>query len=96
MEGFRGVIVCRLTSVQQFPVGWVRFPTKGGSIFDRRWHALAVRRNDADFRLVADRVISDLYRSKQILEVYDRWIGKFTRQRLPIFDALIQLNATPE
>jgi len=58
--------------------------------------ALAVRQNDSDFRLVADRVISDLYRSKQILKIYDEWIGKFTRQRLPIFDALIQLNATPE
>ena len=66
------------------------------NVFSFEPFALAVRRNDADFRLVADRVISDLYRSKQILEVYDRWIGKFTRQRLPIFDALIQLNATPE
>ncbi len=58
--------------------------------------ALAVRRNDSDFRLVADRVISDLYRSKEILKIYDKWIGRFARQRLPIFDALIQLNATPE
>jgi glutamate/aspartate transport system substrate-binding protein len=58
--------------------------------------ALAVRRNDADFRLVADRVISDLYRSKKILEIYDKWIGEFTRQRPPIFDAMIKLNATPE
>ncbi len=58
--------------------------------------ALAVRRNDSDFRLVADRVISDLYRSKEILKIYDKWIGRFARQRLPIFDAMIQLNATPE
>lgn len=58
--------------------------------------ALAVRRNDADFRLVADRVISDLYRSKKILEIYDKWVGAFTGQRLPIYDAMIQLNATPE
>ena len=42
------------------------------------------------------RVISDLYRSKKILEIYDKWIGDFTRQRLPAFDAMIQLNATPE
>jgi ABC-type amino acid transport substrate-binding protein len=58
--------------------------------------ALAVRRNDADFRLVADRVISELYRSGRILEIYDKWIGKFTRKRLPIFDAMVKLNATPE
>jgi glutamate/aspartate transport system substrate-binding protein len=66
------------------------------SVFSFEPFALAVRRNDADFRLVADRVISDLYRSKKILEIYDKWIGKFTRQRLPIFDAMIKLNATPE
>ena len=66
------------------------------SVFSFDPFALAVRRNDADFRLVADRVISHLYRSKKILEIYDKWIGKFTRQRLPIFDAMIKLNATPE
>jgi ABC-type amino acid transport substrate-binding protein len=39
-------------------------------VFSFEPFALAVRRNDADFRLVADRVISDLYRSKKILEIY--------------------------
>ena len=65
-------------------------------VFSFEPFALAVRRNDADFRLVADRVISNLSRSKKILEFYDKWIGKFTGQRLPIFDAMVQLNATPE
>jgi ABC-type amino acid transport substrate-binding protein len=65
-------------------------------VFSFEPFALAVRRNDADFRLVADRVISELYRSKKILEIYDKWIGEFTRKRLPIFDAMIELNATPE
>ena len=58
--------------------------------------ALAVRRNDADFRLAANRTISDLHRSGKTIVIYDQWIGKFTRKRLPIFDALIQLNAIPE
>ena len=65
-------------------------------VFSFEPFALAVRRNDADFRLVADRVISELYRSGKILEIYDKWIGKFTRKRLPIFDAMVKLNATPE
>jgi len=65
-------------------------------VFSFEPFALAVRRNDADFRLVADRVISELYRSRKILEIYDKWIGKFTGKRLPIFDAMIKLNATPE
>jgi ABC-type amino acid transport substrate-binding protein len=58
--------------------------------------ALAVRRNDADFRLVADRVISDLYRSRKILAIYDKWFGMFAKKRSSAFDALIQLNAIPE
>jgi ABC-type amino acid transport substrate-binding protein len=65
-------------------------------VFSFEPFALAVRRNDADFRLVADRVISELYRSRKILEIYNKWIGQFTRKRLPIFDAMIKLNATPE
>ena len=65
-------------------------------VFSFEPFALAVRRNDSDFRLVADRVISELYRSKKILEIYDQWIGKFIQKRLPIFDAMIKLNATPE
>ena len=70
--------------------------TVKSEVFSFEPFALAVRRNDADFRLVADRVISELYRSRKILEIYDKWIGNFTRTRLPIFDAMIKLNATPE
>lgn len=58
--------------------------------------AFAVRRNDADFRLVADREISNLCRSKKIYEIYDKWLGKFVLQRLPIFEAMVLLNSTPE
>ena len=65
-------------------------------VFSFEPFALAVRRNDATFRLVADRAISDLCRSKKILEIYNKWIGKYTRQRLPIFDAMVKLNTTPE
>jgi len=65
-------------------------------IFSFEPFALAVRRNDADFRLVADRVISDLYHSKEILKIYDQWFGKFSERRTPAFEALIELNATPE
>jgi ABC-type amino acid transport substrate-binding protein len=66
------------------------------TVFSFEPFALAVRRNDADFRLVADRVISVLSRSKKILGIYDKWIGQFTGQRLPLFEAMVQLNAIPE
>jgi ABC-type amino acid transport substrate-binding protein len=86
------VVLMGIASKEQDPMNFAIKST----VFSFEPFALAVRRNDADFRLAADRVISDLFRSKKILEIYDKWIGKFTRQRLPIFDAMIQLNATPE
>jgi glutamate/aspartate transport system substrate-binding protein len=58
--------------------------------------ALAVRRNDADFRLVADRELSHLFRSKEILTIYDRWLGKFAKNMPPAFNALIKFNSISE
>jgi ABC-type amino acid transport substrate-binding protein len=55
--------------------------------------ALAVRRNDADFRLFVDRVISDLCRSKEILKMYDKWVGSFSILRPTAFEAVVKLNA---
>jgi len=66
------------------------------NLFTYEPFALAVRRNDADFRLVADRVISQLYRSKQIVPIYDKWFGKFSTKMPAAFEALIQINAIPE
>jgi ABC-type amino acid transport substrate-binding protein len=58
--------------------------------------ALAVRRNDADFRLVADRVISRLYRTGEIRRLYNKWFGLFSSQMPPAFEAVIKINAIPE
>jgi len=66
------------------------------NVFSFEPYALALRRNDSDFRLVADREISNLCRSKKIYEIYNKWIGNFLGQRLPIFDAMVKLNSTPE
>jgi ABC-type amino acid transport substrate-binding protein len=66
------------------------------NVFTYEPFALAVRRNDADFRLAADRVISHLYRTKQVVPIYDKWFGKFSPKMPPVFEALIQINAIPE
>lgn len=65
-------------------------------VFSYEPFALAVRRNDADFRLVADRALAELCRTGKILAIYHHWVGKYVGQRLPIFDAMVQLNAIPE
>lgn len=64
-------------------------------LFSYEPFALAVRRNDADFRLLADRVISDMFRSRKIMTVYDEWVGKFSG-RSAAFENLIKLNSIPE
>jgi glutamate/aspartate transport system substrate-binding protein len=58
--------------------------------------ALAVARDDADFRLVADRALSQLYRSGQIAGIYNRWFGRFAKKPPVALKALYQLHSTPE
>ena len=62
------VVLIGVASKEQDPMNFVIKST----VFSFEPFALAVRRNDADFRLVADRVISDLSRSKKILDYYDK------------------------
>jgi ABC-type amino acid transport substrate-binding protein len=58
--------------------------------------ALAVARDDADFRLVADRALSQLYRTGQIAGIYNRWFGRFAKKPPVALKALYQLHSTPE
>jgi glutamate/aspartate transport system substrate-binding protein len=57
--------------------------------------ALAVARGDADFQLVADRVLSELNRSSAISQIYKRWFGSFGKELPSGLKALYQLNSTP-
>lgn len=57
--------------------------------------ALAIPRGDADFQLVADRALSRLYRSGEIIQVYLQWFGSFGEEPPDMLKAMYQLNATP-
>jgi ABC-type amino acid transport substrate-binding protein len=59
-------------------------------------YALVVRRNDADFRLVANRALSQVYRSGQHIQIYNKWIGRIGIQPSPMLVAMFQLNTLPE
>ncbi len=65
-------------------------------VFSFEPFALAIRRNDADFRLLADRVLSGLNRSGQITPIYLRWFGQFSKEVPNLVDAMYILNSTPE
>ena len=58
--------------------------------------ALALQRGDADFQLVADRVLSELNRSGRIGKIYKKWFGSFGEKPPAALNALYQLNSTPD
>ena len=59
-------------------------------------YGFVVRRNDADFRLVANKAITQLYRSGQHIDIFQKWIGRIGIQPPPILIAMYQLNTLPE
>ena len=67
-----------------------------GELFSYEPFALAVRRNDSEFRLLADRVLSQLYRSGQISPIYSKWLGGLSDEVPSLLEAMYILNSTPE
>jgi ABC-type amino acid transport substrate-binding protein len=68
----------------------------GRDLFSFEPYALVVRRNDADFRLVADRALAQLYRSGQIERIYNTWFGQVGLRPSPVLSAMYILQALPE
>jgi ABC-type amino acid transport substrate-binding protein len=65
-------------------------------LFSHEPYGLVVRRNDADFRLVADRALAQLYRTGQIEQVYAQWFGKAGLRPSPMLSGMYTLGALPE
>ena len=59
-------------------------------------YGLVLRRDDADFRLVANRAITQLYRSGQHIQIFNKWIGRIGIRPSPMLAAMYQLNTLPE
>jgi len=58
-------------------------------------YGFAVRRNDADFRLVANSTLARLSASGKILDVFERWFGAVGKPN-PGLVTMYLINATPE
>jgi glutamate/aspartate transport system substrate-binding protein len=58
-------------------------------------YGFAVRRNDADFRLVANTALARLSRSGQVYKVFDRWFGAIGKPN-PGLATMYLINAIPE
>jgi len=70
--------------------------TLTGKIFSQEPFALAVRRNDSDFRLIANRTLSRLNRSRKIGLIYRAWFSPIVTKIPPLHEAMYILNSTPE
>jgi ABC-type amino acid transport substrate-binding protein len=64
-------------------------------VFSYEPYGFIVRRNDADFRLAVNRALAGLYRSGEVLSIYDRWFGAFGKPG-PELQAMYLLNGLPE
>jgi glutamate/aspartate transport system substrate-binding protein len=69
--------------------------TLSSELFSFEPFALAVPRGDADFQLIADRVLSQLNRSGEIGEIYKKWFSSFGEKPPVALEMLYQLNSTP-
>lgn len=58
-------------------------------------YGLVLRRGDADFRLAVNRVLSRVYRSGDIVPLYERWFGPFSRAS-SLLQAMYLLHSLPE
>jgi ABC-type amino acid transport substrate-binding protein len=58
-------------------------------------YGFMMRRNDPAFRLAVNRALAALYRSGDILAIYDRWFGSFGKPGDAIV-AMYMLNGLPE
>jgi glutamate/aspartate transport system substrate-binding protein len=58
-------------------------------------YALALPRNDSEFRLAVNRSLADIFRSGEINQIYARWLEQFGQPSL-LLSALYVLQAIPE
>lgn len=65
-------------------------------LFSYEPYALVVRRNDADFRLVANRALAQIFRGGQIEAIYVQSFGRLGVKPSPVLNAVYTLGALPE
>jgi ABC-type amino acid transport substrate-binding protein len=65
-------------------------------IYSYEPYGFVLRRNDADFRLVVNSAIAQIFRSGQQADIFYKWIGRIGIDAPPILAAMYQLGAIPE
>jgi ABC-type amino acid transport substrate-binding protein len=65
-------------------------------VFSFEPYAFMVRKDDSQFRLVADTALARLYRTAGIQRLYHTWFGRFGIEQSPILMAMYQLQGLPD
>jgi ABC-type amino acid transport substrate-binding protein len=93
VEGFasdRGILIGLAVTAKD--------PTRFGLanlIFSYEPYGFMMRRNDANFRLAVNKALAGLYRSGDIVPIYDKWFSAFGKPSQAI-QAMYLLNGLPE
>lgn len=64
-------------------------------VFSYEPYGFMMRRNDANFRLAVNKALAGLYRSGDIVPIYEKWFGVFGKPSQAI-QAMYLLNGLPE
>lgn len=59
-------------------------------------YGLMVRRNDSAFELVGKAALAEVFRSGEIMDIYNKWFGPLGVEATPLLQASFALNALPE
>lgn len=93
VDAFAGDQIVQIGYVMQVERGTYQLTS---DLFSYEPYAFVVRRNDADFRLVANRALAQIFRGEQINDVYLQAFGKVGLRPSPILVAVYTLGALPE
>jgi len=88
--GDRGVLIGQAMNTKTRTPEWTLLDVQ----FSYEPYAFAMPR-DAALRLAVDRALAGIYRSRQIEDVYGRWLGRFGPPP-PLVQAMFVLNQIPE
>jgi glutamate/aspartate transport system substrate-binding protein len=58
-------------------------------------HGLMMRRNDSAFRLAVNRTLAGLYRSREVVPIFEKWFGSMPTAG-PLIAAMYVINGLPE
>jgi len=85
------VILIGLGMTSKDPTKWAI----ADQYFSYEPYGLVLRRGDPDFRLAVNRVLARLYRSGEVIAIYERWFGSFERTS-NLLQAMYLLHSLPE